>query len=62
MFGTPLEVFSRKEELSGMGLSIPDAMRITSELRERGLKIREDVLSVNEAAEAIYEAIEGKKE
>ncbi|MBO4898124.1 MAG: energy-coupling factor transporter ATPase [Clostridia bacterium] len=53
MLGTTREVFAKGERLSEMGLSIPEISRVVLGLRERGINIREDVLTVDEAAEEI---------
>ena len=39
MDGTPQEVFSRPEELVGIGLTVPAATQIAMELRKRGINI-----------------------
>lgn len=39
MDGTPEEIFSRSEELSEMGLSIPQSTAIAQKLRERGIEL-----------------------
>ena len=39
MTGTPAQVFSRSEALTGMGLDLPDVTKIALRLRERGLDV-----------------------
>lgn len=60
--GTPKEVFSHRDELSRIGLDLPPITQITEALRERGMDIKETILSVEEAAEEIakYLKTEGK--
>ena len=57
MDGTPSEVFRREEELKAMGLALPDATEIVSQLRKRGMEIPADCLTVDQAAEAIAAAL-----
>ena len=57
MEGTPLEIFKRADELIKMDLDIPPAAELIRTLRERGLKIKGNPMSVKEAVSAIYEAI-----
>lgn len=57
MNGTPAEVFSREKELKEMGLALPDALDITLRLREAGMDIRRDCLTITEAADAIAEIL-----
>ena len=53
MDGTPAEVFSREGELKSMGLALPDATEIVSQLRKSGMDLPADCLTVEQAAEAI---------
>ena len=57
MDGTPSEVFRREEELKAMGLALPDATEIVSQLRKRGMELPADCLTVDQAAEAIVAAL-----
>lgn len=60
--GTPKKVFSHRDELSRIGLDLPPITQITEALREKGMDIKETILSVEEAAEEIakYLKKEGK--
>jgi energy-coupling factor transport system ATP-binding protein len=49
----PAEVFSHYRELEKLGLSAPQITYIMMQMRERGLNVRTDVLTVEEAAEEI---------
>jgi len=57
MNGTPQEVFAREEELKTMGLALPDAAEIVSQLRKKGMELPAGCLSVEEAADAIAAAL-----
>ncbi|MBR5633463.1 MAG: energy-coupling factor transporter ATPase [Clostridia bacterium] len=50
MDGTPAEVFSRYNELIGVGLDVPQITRVASALSEHGLDIGRDVYTVGYAA------------
>ncbi len=55
--GTPSEVFRKEEELKAMGLALPDATEIVSQLRKKGLELPVDCLTVDQAANAIAAAL-----
>ena len=57
MDGTPSEVFRKEEELKAMGLALPDATEIVSQLRKKGLELPADCLTVDQAANAIAAAL-----
>ena len=57
MDGTPAEVFAREEELKAMGLALPDATEIVSQLRKRGMELPADCLTVDQAADEIAKAL-----
>lgn len=57
MFGTPREVFSRRDELVAMGLNVPPATELLYQLKENGMDIDTDVLNVEEAVESILKAL-----
>ncbi len=57
MDGTPADVFAREEELKSMGLALPDAAEIVSQLRKRGMELPSGCLNVEEAADAIAAAL-----
>jgi energy-coupling factor transport system ATP-binding protein len=52
MYGTPEEVFSRADELLGMGLDIPDITSVFLRLREMGLDVPK-VYTVEQAVQVI---------
>jgi energy-coupling factor transport system ATP-binding protein len=53
MNGTPAEIFSRKEELQAMGLSIPEATELISDLRDCGMNLDANVLTLEQAEETL---------
>lgn len=57
MDGVPREVFAEKERLAAIGLSVPDSMRIMGVLREKGLNVRTDCLTIEEARDEILRAL-----
>ena len=59
--GTPREVFRHGEELENVGLSEPQEVYICQYMKQRGMNIPTEVLTVDEAAQAILKAA-GKKE
>ena len=52
MDGTPAEVFARAEELTEMGLSIPQVTRVFLQLRKMGLDV-EPVYTLQQAVDAL---------
>ena len=63
MDGTPCQVFSRVEELHAFGLAAPDTVELLYELRQAGLPVTLDSLTVDQCADTICRALgaaEGK--
>lgn len=58
--GTPREVFSHREELEKVGLDLPPITQLTETLRQRGVDIKETILSVEDAAEEIARYLKRK--
>ena len=58
--GTTREVFSRSEELEKMGLGIPQITKFMKRFKEKGHIIREDVLTIEEAKDAILDYLRRK--
>lgn len=54
---SPREVFKRYKELEEIGLAAPQVTYIVYALRERGMDVRTDVTTVEEAKEAILHAL-----
>lgn len=57
MQGTPEEVFSRRDELAGMGLSVPPVSEFLYELKEAGVELPRVPLNVEEAADLLAELL-----
>lgn len=57
MFGTPKEVFARRDELVEMGLNVPPAAELLYQLKDKGMDIDENALNVEDAVEAILKAL-----
>ncbi len=58
--GAPKEVFAHYQELEEVGLSAPQVTYIMYDLKKRGLQVRTDVTTVEEAAQEIISSL--KKE
>ncbi|MCR5295416.1 MAG: energy-coupling factor transporter ATPase [Lachnospiraceae bacterium] len=57
--GSPREVFSRYEELEGMGLAAPEITYVMHELRRRGFPVDVTADTVAEAKESILKELKG---
>jgi energy-coupling factor transport system ATP-binding protein len=57
MDGPVRSVFSEPARLEALGLGLPQVAQVAWRLRKRGLPVRPDVLSVDEARAAILEAL-----
>ncbi|MDY4976116.1 MAG: energy-coupling factor transporter ATPase [Clostridia bacterium] len=51
--GTPREIFSKVEEIQGIGLDVPQVTELAHELKGMGLPLREDVLTHEELMEEL---------
>ncbi len=60
MHGTTAEVFDRAEELSDVGLSVPQITELCNKLRERGLDVPHGIYTVADAKAAIMRLLGGK--
>ena len=56
----PKEVFSHYKELEGMGLAAPQVSYIVHKLKEKGLPVETDAITIEEAARDILAAIASK--
>lgn len=54
---TPKAVFQRVEYLRSVGLTVPDTIGLLYELRQNGLDVPLDALSVEECAQAIFRTL-----
>jgi len=53
MDGAPQEIFTRVEELRSMGLTVPDTVALLYGLRQEGIQVRLDALTVDACADAL---------
>ncbi|SCG84072.1 cobalt transporter ATP-binding subunit [Proteiniborus sp. DW1] len=53
MVGSPREVFRRADELEGLGLGAPQITYFMKAFKNKGIDVKEDVLTVEEAREEI---------
>ena len=53
MDGKPREVFTRKKELEDIGLAVPDTVSLLLSLREAGMDVPVDAITVEECADVI---------
>lgn len=56
--GTPKEVFSKAELMEAEGLDVPETVRILYELRQEGMELPNDLLSVDECADALAKLLQ----
>ena len=55
--GTPREVFKKYKELEKIGLSAPQVTYLMHELKNRGMDVDENAITINEAGESIIKAL-----
>lgn len=58
--GAPKKVFSHVEQLKSVGLDVPEATELATLLRKDGVKLSEDILSMDELCKAIEKVVEEK--
>ena len=61
MDGTPREIFAREKELRAIGLGVPQVRRTMTDLAEKGIAIKEDCITVDEAFDELKTWWEGKR-
>lgn len=49
MSGTPREIFGQRDQLAGMGLSVPPIAELMHQLADKGLDVNANVLNMDEA-------------
>lgn len=59
MDGTPKEVFSRSEKIVEIGLDVPQTCRLAKMLREDGIKLGNDLLSIDELVNNLDKLLKG---
>ncbi len=60
--GTPQEVFRHEERLLEIGLGVPKVVTLMNVLRQRGISIDEDIITMDEAKQKILEMIRRKQD
>ena len=60
MDGTPREIFSQPDKLKALRLTVPATVELLHNLRQQGWKLPADLISVEECAQAIGKALQGK--
>jgi len=59
--GTPREVFQKTEILKRIGLGVPTVSALVQSLKARGLDVRTDLLTMEEAREEIIKVLRGRE-
>ena len=57
MQGKPREIFARVEELNALGLDVPQMTELSYELGLEGVKLREDILTVEEMVDELCQLL-----
>lgn len=60
-YDKPVEVFKRAEEISKMGLSVPQITRVFNRLKQAGIHIGEDIYTVEYAKKTLLNYINNKE-
>lgn len=55
--GTPEEVFRYEKELNQIGLAVPQVTALTNSLREHGIKLKQDITTVDEAKQELLKVL-----
>jgi energy-coupling factor transport system ATP-binding protein len=61
MMGTPSEVFSNSERLETLGLGLPPAAELMKALRDRGIEVPHDILTIDAAEEELHLLMQNRK-
>lgn len=61
MEGTPREIFSQVEVMKEYHLDVPQVTLLAYELREKGMKIPKEILTVEELVEAVADCIQRRE-
>ena len=59
MDGTPKEVFSDTDKIRNIGLDVPQTCQLAKMLKNEGIKLKNDLLSIEELVENIDELLKG---
>ncbi len=57
--GPPQEVFLHDDKLESIGLGVPQITKLTRSMRDKGYKIPQGIITVNEATEAFLALMKG---
>ncbi len=57
--GSPREIFAQGEDLRAIGLDVPPLTSLMLELQRRGMSVPTDVLTVQEARQALLQSLKG---
>ncbi len=60
MDGTPREIFADTEKIRSIGLDVPQTCLLAEKLRNDGIKLKNDLLSINELVENIDDLLKGQ--
>lgn len=60
--GTPREIFRHGNHLTEIGLGVPKVVELAIKLREKGMPIKEDVITIDEVKKEILRNIRSKKD
>ena len=58
--GTPKDVFKNVEMLRSIGLDVPQVTMLSFKLRENGINVSDDILTVDECTQEIYDYVNNK--
>ena len=59
-YGDTAEVFKRADEISKMGLTVPQITRVINELKNRGINIEDEVYTVKYAKDVLLKYLSEK--
>lgn len=60
MDNKPMIIFQENDKLTEIGLDLPQTVKLIKTLQQQGININQQVLTVDKAAEAIYNAVRRK--
>jgi ABC-type cobalt transport system, ATPase component len=60
MVGSPREIFGMSDKLLSIGLGIPQVTTLVKKLKEKGINIKEDILTVDEAKKELLKVLRSR--
>jgi len=60
LIGTPAQIYAEADKLEHMGLGIPQITKVVNLLRQKGLKLPQDVYTIQSARDLIFELLGGR--